>query len=1358
MAEGSEASSTDVKVDQSEKVYGGEKEYLIDADLELVKKEGCNEDDEAAFDEEFITEKELIDVKESSRMLKPVVELTENSGSSYLGTANSVPNINLLMEAKIKELELQFEAVNGKLKLSESEKASMKFEVDRANEELEKMSRHCEELKLEQKIVKDHILEILQKHSLHLETLQEASTDKDMKHKGLLDMKEAFTSLSAELKMSKEKIKELEAELVSSAGKVHSLEDLNKSSSSQAELQTKRALQFENMLELAQMKANEMEDQLRKLQNELNGVYIKIADNTKIEAALETASLELSGSQEKLKISKSQVAELEHTVVSMDSVIIKLTEELNHHKASEEKIKTEVYALENLLSASKEDLKAKLLCLEEVQRKLQEQINERDIIEASLRNQAIQTTDLENNLSNSIKEKETLRSTVSDLNTKLSMNEKSCIQLEAKLQLADQNFSKTESLLSEALSYKEELEQKLKSIEQLHHESRIALESATNRNLELESSVEALNLGEESIRAQLKESEMRLASTGTRNMELEEELKLANVERLDAERKKKELKDKVAEISDSLRDVDNESSLLKCRFQGYENRVGQLESSLSKSFSRNSELEKQLNDLVSKCCEHEERANATHQRSLELEDLIHASHSEAEARAVKRVGELEQLLEAANVQTEHLEQLLSYAEVKHRDAEAESTQSNGKISELTVELEACQTKVASHDVLLQASKEEELTEIINVDDKEKGKLEDLSVIQEKDLLESKNMVQSLQSEVKSSKVRVEHVEDNLETSSVQEKGLHEKLQNAGEQWKQHVKGVEEVNARIPDLKVLHESSVKESELELQETEENFKQKLYEVEELRGKSKSVEEHSARFKALAVEATEKLASLKAEMERNAVKLVTLENNVEEPEQKAPDAYLKSEQTFLEKDMLPETTSKLKEDLETPRLKVNELNALLSSIQAEKAGTSEQLASLVETIKKLTGEHSRMLELHSTTESHLKETELQLLVVIEKLKERDSETTDLKKKLLAVESQLRAYEEQASESAVVAASQKGKLEEALLKLQNLGRLVDQLRGESEQLKTENEDLDRRNLSLASDLSTHVTKISEMQIALNAATAERDETSMQLHSSREEMENLMRQVNTDRESLQSQIKNMRSACALREAAITAKLKEHLNILEEREDLDGQLKQIQSELVLAHEAIIEQRELDHRRELEREASMKQSFTELEDKHHYVTLLEKHIEDLERKLEDAETQHNKATEEKKKIVELNGEISILRHKLSQTDEMEKKISELENKLKLAYTTSGEEATDEVIESETKDEMGVKSRDSELDTSTLSRRKNTKRRDFLHQAPGTASLTQTSHVVTGPSRAMSFKIIMGVAIMSLIIGVILGKRY
>lgn len=889
-------------------VYGGEKEYPIDADLELVKKEGSNEDDEAAFDEEFIIEKELIDVKESSRTLKPVVELTENSGSNYLGTANSVPNINLLMEAKIKELELQFEAVNGKLKLSESEKASMKFEVDRANEELEKMSRHCEELKLEQKIVKVHFLEILQKHSLHLETLQEASTDKDMKHKGLLDMKEAFTSLSAELKMSKEKIKELEAELVSSAGKVHSLEDLNKNSSSQAELQTKRALQFENMLELAQMKANEMEDQLRKLQNELNGVCIKIADNAKIEEALETASLELSGSQEKLKISKSQVAELEHRVVSMDSVIIELTEELIHHKASEEKIKTEVYALENLLSASKKDLKAKLLCLEEVQRKLQEQINERDIIEASLRNQAIQTTDLEKNLSDSIKEKETLQSTLSDLNTKLSMNEKSCIQLEAKLQLADQNFSKTESLLSEALSYKEELEEKLKSIEQLHHESRIALESATNRNLELESSVEALNLGEESIRAQLKESEMRLASAGMRNMELEEQLKLANVERLDAEREKKELKDKVAEISDSLRDVDNESSLLKCRFQGYEDRVGQLESSLSKSFSRNSELEKQLNDIVSKCSEHEERANATHQRSLELEDLIHASHSEAEARAVKRVGELEELLEAANVQTEHLEQLLSYAEVKHRDAEAESTQSNGKISELTVELEPCQTKVASLDVLVQASKEkEELTEIINVDDKEKGKLGDLSVIQEKDLLESKNMVQSLQSEVKSLNVRVEHVEDNLETSSVQEKELHEKLQNAGEQWEQHVKAVEEVNARIQDLKVLHESSVKESELELQEAEENFKQKLYEAKELQGKSKSVEEHSARFKALAVEATEKVASLKAEMERNAVKSVTLENNVEEPEKKAPDAYLKAEQAFLEKEVLPETDRK-------------------------------------------------------------------------------------------------------------------------------------------------------------------------------------------------------------------------------------------------------------------------------------------------------------------------------------------------------------------------------------------------------------------------------------------------------------------
>ncbi|RZS09159.1 hypothetical protein BHM03_00040217 [Ensete ventricosum] len=1095
-------------------VHGGEKEYPIDADLvELVKKEGSNEDYKAAFDEEFIIEKELTDLKESSHMLKPVGELTENSGSNYLGTANSVPNINLLMEKKIKELELQFEAVTGELKLSESEKASLKFEVDRTNEELERMSRHYEELKLEQKIANDHILEILQKHGLHLETLREASTDKDMKHTGLLDMKEAFTSLSAELNMSKEKIKELEAELVSSAGKVHSLEDLNKNSSSQAELQTKRALQFENMLELAQMKANGMEDQLRKLQNELNGVYIKVADNTKIEEALRTASVELSESKERLKISKSQVADLEHKIVSMDSVIVELTVELNHHKASEEKIKTEVHALENLLSASKEDLKAKLLCLEEVQRRLQDQINERDVVEASLRNQEIHTTDLERNLSDSIKEKETLQSTVSDLNTKLSMNEKSCIRLEAKLQLADQNFSKTESLLSEALSYKEEIEQKLKSVEQLHHESRVALESATNRNLELENSVEARNLGEESIRAQLKESEIRLASAGMWNMELEEQLKVASVKRLDAEKETKELKYKVAEINDSLREMDNESSLLKCRFQGYEDRVGQLESSLSKSFSRNSELENQLNDLVEKCAD-EERANATHQRSFELEDLIHAS------------------------------------------------------------------------------------------DKEKGKLEDLSVIQEKYLLEAKNVVQALQNDVKSLKVRVEHVEDNTETSSVQEKELHEKLQKAGEQWEQHVKAAEEVNARNLDLEVLHESLVKESEMELQEAEGNLKQKQYEAKELQEKSKSVEEHSARFKALIAEATEKVASLKADMERNAVKLVTLKNNVEELEQKAPDAYLKAEQIFLEKDLLPETNSKLREELETQQLKVNELNALLSSIQAEKAGTTEQLASLVETITNLTGEHSRMLEVHSTTESHLKETELQLLVVIEKPKERDSETTDLKKKLLAVEAQLRAYEEQASESAVVAASHKGKLEEALLKLQNLGRLVEQLRGESEELKTENEDLDRRNLSLASDLSAHVTKISEIQIALNAATAERDDTSMQLHSSREAMENLKRQVNSDRESLQSQ----------------------------------------------------------------------------------------------------------------------------------------------------------ATDEAMDSKTKDEMGVKSRDSELDTSTLSRRNNTKRNEIMHEAPRTASLTQTSHVATELSRAMSFKIIMGAAIMSLIIGVILGKRY
>lgn len=74
-------------------------------------------------------------------------------------------------------------------------------------------------------------------------------------------------------------------------------------------------------------------------------------------------------------------------------------------------------------------------------------------------------------------------------------------------------------------------------------------------------------------------------------------------------------------------------------------------------------------------------------------------------------------------------------------------------------------------------------------------------------------------------------------------------------------------------------------------------------------------------------------------------------------------------------------------------------------------------------------------------------------------------------------------------------------------------------------------------------------------------------------------------------------------------------------------------------------------------------------------------------------------------------------------------------------------------SETKDRMEVKSRDIGSTISTPTKRKSKKKLE----AAASASSQHTQTIQASPS-AMPFKFILGVALVSVIIGVILGKRY
>ncbi|THU56337.1 hypothetical protein C4D60_Mb11t16200 [Musa balbisiana] len=392
MAEDLQASSDKIEVKLSETVGGNEKERLTNGDTDLLRKEG-NKEEESASDGDFIkVEKEiLVDAKESSHVLNPIVEVEETLLTVNHESGNSEANANFTkMKEKIEDLELQLETVLGKLNSSEAEKAFLKSEIDLANDKLEKKSKRCEELELGEKLMKNQALEDEQRYNLQLESLKEALKATDMKHKELTDVRESFTGLSTDLEISRERIKALEEELLSSAGELHKLEELSKHNSTQAELESRKVLDLEKMLELAHMTAKETEDQMSNSQKELKELYEKFAGKEHIEEALQSTSLELSKFQEKLEISKSDIAKLEQNLASKDSFIHKLTEELNLQKVSEEQLRADVTALENALSASREDLQTKLVNLEELELNLQEQVKEREMVEACFKDQEVQ--------------------------------------------------------------------------------------------------------------------------------------------------------------------------------------------------------------------------------------------------------------------------------------------------------------------------------------------------------------------------------------------------------------------------------------------------------------------------------------------------------------------------------------------------------------------------------------------------------------------------------------------------------------------------------------------------------------------------------------------------------------------------------------------------------------------------------------------------------------------------------------------------------------------------------------------------------------------------------------------------------
>ncbi|KAJ6700278.1 EARLY ENDOSOME ANTIGEN [Salix purpurea] len=755
----------------------------------------------------------------------------------------------------------------------------------------------------------------------------------------------------------------------------------------------------------------------------------------------------------------------------------------------------------------------------------------------------------------------------------------------------------------------------------------------------------------------------------------------------------------------------------------YQEKIRHLESSMNQSSSRNSELEEELKIAKEQCAGHEDRAKMHYQHSLELEDLFQTSHSRLED-AGKKAREFALLLEAEKYRIKELEEQNSASERKCVDAEADSRKYSDKISEIASEIEVYQAKSSSLEVSLQMAgeKEKELTELLNLVTDEKKRLEEASSSSNEKLTEAENLVGVLRNELTVMQEKLESIENDLKAAGLKESDMMAKLNSAKEQLEQQEKLLEEATTRKSELESLHETLKRDSEIKLQEALTNFSNKDSEAESLSEKLNTLEDQVKAYKEQITEVTGRSAVLKEELDLCLLRMVALETSNEELKSQIVEAETKFSNSYSDNELLVETNNQLKS-------KIDELQELLNSAVSEKEVTSQQLASHANTITEITDKHSRAIELHSATESRMMRAEMQLQEAIHSLILKDVEAKNLNEKLNSLEGQVKLFEEQSHEASTIADSRKTELEETLLKVTRLETVVEELKTKSGHFERESGGLAEDNLRLTQELASYESKLRDLEAKLSAILSEKDGTAEQLHISKKAVDDLRLQLTDVQSQISSVTKenNLLNETNQHEKkelqSVIIQLEEQLKGQEANEDglnseieslkaevaeksaLQTSLEELEKQLMTAEAQLKEEKEIDSQK-LEKEAALKKSLADLEARNKETSHLENQVKELEQKLHEADA----------KLLEEGDGSSPSEQK------------------------GGE----------------IKSRDIGAAISTPTKRKSKKKLEAASTQVSSPSETHTQTADVWP--AMNFKFILGVALVSIIIGAILGKRY
>ncbi|CBI34100.3 unnamed protein product, partial [Vitis vinifera] len=730
-------------------------------------------------------------------------------------------------------------------------------------------------------------------------------------------------------------------------------------------------------------------------------------------------------------------------------------------------------------------------------------------------------------------------------------------------------------------------------------------------------------------------------------------------------------------------------------------------------------VEEEKKELKGQMQEYEDKItqleSALSQSSLEKSELglelksVAAKCTEHEDRANsthQRSLELEDLMQLSHSK-KYLEQISDIeAELQISRAESKSLE---KALELASETERDITERLNISIEKLKSAEEQLEQqgrIIEQSTARSLELEELHETLKRDsefkLNEAIASLSSRDSEAQSLYEKLKSHEDQVKTYELQVADTAEKSTSLKEELERCLGELAALQSTNEELKVkISEAEIKEAEIQLEEAVQRFTHRDSEAKELNEKLTALESQIKVYEEQAHEASAISETRKVDLEQTLLKLKDLESVVEELQTKLGHFEKESEG-------LAEANLKLTQELAAYESKMNDLQEKLLTAFSEKDETVEQLQFSKKGIEDLRQQlATEGQKLQSQVSSVMEENNL--------LNETyQAAKNELQAVIIQLEGQLK--EQKANEDAIKAEMEnlKAEIADKSVLQTRLDELEKQLVLAEARLKEEVETVQAaaagREAELNIQLEDHVRKVHDRDI-LSGQVVQLQEELHLAHTSIAEktvlqtrLEELEKQLVIAEAQLKEEVESVRAAAVGREAELSTQLEEHARKVQDRDSLSEQVVQLQKELHLAQTSIVEQKETHSQKELEREAAAKHLLEELEAKKQELIL------------------------------------------------KENQVKELEQKLQLAEAKSKEKADG----GSPSEGMEVKSRDIGLVTSTPSRRKSKKKSEGT--SPQTSSSSEIHARANEVSSAMTLKFILGVALVSVIVGIILGKRY